>query len=220
MSGGNSQQAARIEANPEPLAGNLFGPLLKAGKTLFEHGDGGLNILSANCQNSRSKRIGRVGVVEYPRALLFGGNVVLEKLSASTEIDNQGLDPRFPYGGIISIPKMVPTFHSGYSERSDLEQAGGPGLSIARTAPNPGLTESLSQSLEAGPKLRPDSEISACRLRHPTVPPKPHKPTPSPAAFLDPGRADLARLRPQRCAALNGRIAWLSWLTKWDAPSS
>ena len=81
-------------------------------------------------------------MVEHLRALLFGGNVVLEKLSASTEIDNQGLDPRFPYRGIIRIPKMVPTFHSGYSECSDLEQAGGPGLSIARTAPHPRLNPS------------------------------------------------------------------------------
>lgn len=78
-------------------AGDLFDLLLKAGKSLFEHSDGGLNILSANFQNSRSNRIGRVGLVGHPRALLFGGNVVLEKLSASTEIDNQGLYPRFPH---------------------------------------------------------------------------------------------------------------------------
>ena len=68
---------------PAPLSGNVVGPSLKAGKPLFERGDGDPKIVPALRQRRSEDRI--------------SGNVLVEKLGASIEIADECTDPcHFP----------------------------------------------------------------------------------------------------------------------------
>jgi hypothetical protein len=65
--------------NDMGLGGHLVGPSVKPCKQLFERGDGGLELVPSYRQCSGEKRIRSVERVKHPRALLFRGNVVVEK---------------------------------------------------------------------------------------------------------------------------------------------
>jgi hypothetical protein len=75
----------------------MGGPSLKAGKPLFERGDGGLKIVPACHQGSGEDGIRSVAGVKHLRAFLFRGNIAVEKLGASIEISDERTDPgHFP----------------------------------------------------------------------------------------------------------------------------
>jgi hypothetical protein len=67
---------------------------LKAGKSLFQRGDGSAQIVPARRQRSSEDRIRRVRAINDLGALLLRGNVLVEKLGMSIEIADQGRDPR------------------------------------------------------------------------------------------------------------------------------
>ena len=77
-----------------PLSGNVVGPSVKACKQFFERGDGGLELVPSYRQCSGDERIRSVERVKHPRALLFRGNVVVEKSGASIEVSDECTNPR------------------------------------------------------------------------------------------------------------------------------
>src|ERR1700674_1405155 len=61
---------------------------------------------------------------------------MVEDPDLAIEIADQRADPcHIPQRHVVRTPKMMLMFHSWYSECSDLEQAGGLDLSIAKTLP-------------------------------------------------------------------------------------
>jgi hypothetical protein len=61
---------------------------------------------------------------------------LVEDPDLAIEIADQRADPcHIPQRHVVRTPKMMLMFHSWYSECSDLEQAGGLDLSIAKTLP-------------------------------------------------------------------------------------
>jgi hypothetical protein len=71
------------------LSRNLFGPIQKTWKPLFERGDGILKIVPARCQRPRKDRISGVERVGHPHAFLFGGDVAIEDPDDAIEIADQ-----------------------------------------------------------------------------------------------------------------------------------
>jgi hypothetical protein len=131
----------RVEdgVHPGPLSRTLVSPPLKAGKPLFQRGDGGPKIVSTHRERCSEARI--------------RCNVVIEKLGPSIEIFDECTDTgHFPQRYDIRTPKMTPMFHSWYPECSDLRQARG-------LVPSLGKDRATTASLRAGPYYLPPCAI-------------------------------------------------------------
>jgi hypothetical protein len=61
--------------------------ILKTCKSLFEHSDGVLKIVSAPRQRPGEDRIGGVERIRHPRAFPFGGNVAVQDLDYAIKVN-------------------------------------------------------------------------------------------------------------------------------------